>query len=173
MSRDLLTKHLLLRTPVPADAPAIQHIASDPRVALTTASIRHRYRRDAAVRFIEKIHLTGWSDRMNTALISLATGKLIRMAGYLCDRGEAGLGYMVSPDHLGQGLATEAASRLMAHIFERTSVEAVTAGTMTVNPVSEAVLRKLGFRRERQESISLPVREAVYSVSFWRLDRSC
>jgi ribosomal-protein-alanine N-acetyltransferase len=56
---------------------------------------------------------------------------------------------MVSPAHWGRGYASEAAARLVDHIFEEARFSAIVARCMTANGASAGVLRKLGFRRER------------------------
>jgi len=169
---ELLTSRLRLRTPVVGDAESLRLIASDPRVALTTASIPHPYPHEGAIQFIQQIRGVAGTDRRNLAITLSGGDELIGMVGFIGDGPEAELSYMVSPSHWGQGYATEAASRLVTYIFAETQFAAVTARAMVSNPASEAVLRKVGLRWVREGDVELPLRGGVFPTSFWRLDRT-
>jgi len=172
MDIELSTSRLRLRTPVVEDAEALRWIASDSRVALTTASIPHPYPRDGAIEFIQQIRSAVGTDRCNLAITLLGREELIGMVGFVGHGTEAELNYMVSPSCWGRGIATEAASRLVAYIFAETQFAAVIARAMVSNPASEAVLRKVGLRRVREGDVELPLRGGVFPTSFWRLDRT-
>ena len=173
-SRDfeLLTSRLRLRTPVVEDAGALRLIASDPRVALTTASIPHPYPRDGAIAFIQQIRSVPGTDRRNLAITLSGRDELIGMVGFIGHGTEAELSYMVSPSCWGHGYATEAAARLVGYIFAETPFVAVIGRAMICNPASEAVLRKAGLRWVRAGDVELPLRGGVFPTSFWRLDRA-
>ncbi len=166
----LSTSRLCLRTPNPGDAGALQAIASDERVARTTASIPHPYPEGEARNRIELIRRAAGSHRRNLAVTLISTGEFIGMIGFSGMSDSAELTYMISPDRWGQGYATEAAAMLVAHIFEATPFISVTASARVDNPSSEAVLRKVGFRKERVADTDIPLRGMVAPVSFWRLD---
>jgi RimJ/RimL family protein N-acetyltransferase len=168
---ELSTSRLLLRTPVLDDAEALQSIASDPRVARTTASIPHPYPQGGAVAFIEQVRSLAAADRRNLAITLLSQNVLIGMVGFLGKGSEAELSYMVSPACWGRGYATEAANRLIDYIFAETRFTAVIGRAMIANPASEAVLRKAGLRREREADVVLALRGGVFPTSFWRLNR--
>jgi RimJ/RimL family protein N-acetyltransferase len=55
------------------------------------------------------------------------------------------VGYILHPDHWGQGLATEALSAVVGHIFASRAVEAITADVDPRNGGSLRLLAKLGF----------------------------
>ncbi|SLN40009.1 Spermidine N(1)-acetyltransferase [Falsiruegeria litorea R37] len=62
------------------------------------------------------------------------------------------IGYILHPDHWGKGLAFEALSAFLPRAFERFDRELVfKAECDPRNLASGALLRKLGFRRTRQE----------------------
>jgi RimJ/RimL family protein N-acetyltransferase len=94
------------------------------------------------------------------------------MVGFIGKGADAELGYMVSPVYWGQGYATEAASRLVEYIFAETAFVTVIGRAMIANPASEAVLRKVGLRREREANVELPLRGGAIPTSFWRLHRA-
>jgi RimJ/RimL family protein N-acetyltransferase len=168
---ELLTDRLRLRTPRIDDADAIQSIAADPRVALTTASIPHPYPEGGARSFILHVEHVASRDRRNLAMILRQGNELVGMVGYDTHGLEAELAYMVSPNHWGSGYGSEACRRIVAHIFEATDAKAVVARVMTANKASEAVLRKAGLRWQFEESVELPIRSGTFPTSFWRLER--
>lgn len=67
------------------------------------------------------------------------------------DETNAEVGYVVHPDHHGQGFATEAARAMLALAFDPAhglALHRVTARIDQRNPASAAVLTKLGMRQE-------------------------
>jgi RimJ/RimL family protein N-acetyltransferase len=168
---ELLTARLLLRTPRIEDAPAIQAIAADPRVARTTASIPHPYPEDGAAQFIQHVRDVANGEQRNLAIVLRRSRDVIGMIGYEIAGGEAELAYMLSPAHWGQGYATEACREMIAYIFETTRAAAIVARVMIDNKASEAVLRKVGFSWQRAAAVELPLRGGAFLTSFWRLGR--
>jgi len=168
---ELLTARLLLRTPRLEDAPAIQAIAADPRVARTTASIPHPYPEDGATRFIRHVREVANGEQRNLAIVLRRSRDVIGMIGYEIKAGEAELAYMLSPAHWRQGYATEACRQMIAYIFEATRATAIVARIMADNSASEAVLRKVGFSWQREAAVELPLRGGAFVTSFWRLER--
>ena len=55
------------------------------------------------------------------------------------------IGYILHPDHWGQGLATEALTAVIPHVFATRAVEAITADVDPRNVGSLRLLAKLGF----------------------------
>jgi len=168
---ELLTERLLLRTPRIEDAPAIQAIAADPRVARTTASIPHPYPENGAAQFIEHVREVANGERRNLAIVLRRGRDVVGMVGYEITGSDAELAYMLSPRHWGQGYATEACRAMVAYIFEATKAAAVVARVMVDNKASESVLRKVGFRWQREAPVELPLRGGSFLTSFWRLTR--
>jgi RimJ/RimL family protein N-acetyltransferase len=64
------------------------------------------------------------------------------------DDGEADLGYTLSADHWGQGLASEAAAAMLEVAFGTLGLHRVGATCDVENTGSFGVMRKLGMRRE-------------------------
>jgi len=169
---ELLTVRLLLRTPRIEDAPAIQAIAADPRVAPTTASIPHPYPEDGAAQYIRHVREVAGQEQCNLAIVLRRSRDVIGMTGYEIAGREAELAYMLSPAHWGQGYATEACRKTIAHIFETTDATAVVARVMADNKASEGVLRKAGFSWQREAPVELPLRGGSFLTSFWRVGRN-
>lgn len=62
--------------------------------------------------------------------------------------GTAEVGYMIDPDHWGNGYATDAVSRLCQYAFEERRLNKVYAKVYATNPASRRVLEKVGFVEE-------------------------
>lgn len=62
--------------------------------------------------------------------------------------GHAEIGYVLHPDHNGQGFATEAAGALLALAFDELGAHRVTAKLDARNAASAAVVERLGMRLE-------------------------
>ena len=62
--------------------------------------------------------------------------------------GTAELGYMLHPDHWGNGYMTDAARRLVRYGFDQRRLHKVAANAFATNPASQRVLEKVGFEQE-------------------------
>jgi len=60
----------------------------------------------------------------------------------------AEIGYWLTPDHWGKGLATEIVRALVEYATAETDVEQLTANCFGWNPASTRVLEKAGFHKE-------------------------
>lgn len=58
------------------------------------------------------------------------------------------MGYVVSEEYWGRGLATEAASRAIKHVFEDTYADVLSVLHYPFNVASRKVIEKCGFRYE-------------------------
>jgi ribosomal-protein-alanine N-acetyltransferase len=167
---EIVTPRLRLRTPVATDAVALQAVVADPRVALTTASIPHPYPDDGAWDFIRHVRRIAGPTQRNLAIVLPGNDELIGMVGFGPVGPDAELAYMLSPRYWGHGFATEAAGRLVAYIFEKTTFPSIIAKAMKSNPASAVVLRKVGFREDGEADVELPTRGGHFRTTFWRLD---
>lgn len=61
---------------------------------------------------------------------------------------QADIGFTLAPAHQGRGYATEAAGRLLDHLFADRGLHKVSAECDARNTASAALLRRLGFRQE-------------------------
>lgn len=80
-------------------------------------------------------------------------------------RPEMGLFWSLGADYRGQGYATEAAQRLIAHLFEVWQVQRLVATTEYDNAASIAVMQRLGMRIEHNPNPD-PVWFQVVGVLF-------
>lgn len=90
-------------------------------------------------------------------------GQVIGKAGFYYP---PDIGYILHPDHWGQGLATEALTAMLDRLFDATDHDQATADVDPENPASIRVLAKLGFVRtgfaERTWNINGDWKDSLY-----------
>lgn len=62
--------------------------------------------------------------------------------------GVAEVGYMIAPDHWGNGYATDALAEVCGYAFAERGLDKVYAHAYATNPASRRVLEKVGFTEE-------------------------
>lgn len=75
---------------------------------------------------------------------------------------QAELGWVVAPEHAGQGIATEAARELLRICFEHLGLHRVTALCFADNEASWRVMERIGMRREAHN-----VRDSLHRTRGW------
>ena len=145
-SPELTSPRLLLRRFASTDGPALHAYLSRPE----------------AVKFepygvIDAQEADGWAEQRATdpafwAICLRDGGELIGNL-YLASVAPSEwrtweLGYVLHPDHWGQGYASEAATRLLDECFGAWGAHRVTASCDVANAASWRLLERLGFRRE-------------------------
>jgi len=143
----LTSERLLLRPLTLFDAPQIQQMASDKRVAEMTASIPHPYPETGAVDWISE-HESKWQQREQASfgVILKSSEKVVGCVGLILkgDK-EADLGYWIGVDYWGKGYATESAKCIVAFGFDGLGLSKILARRLSRNPASGNVLFKAGF----------------------------
>ncbi len=169
----LETRRLWLRWPAPGDADDLTAVAGLRDVAEMTARVPHPYPKGEAASRIDE-----WRKRNGQGngllLVLTRKGPDRRVVGTIgVDPTTAGLslGYLLAPEHAGQGLATEAAQAVLDATFILTAVPDVEASVRVVNPASRRVLEKCGFRYEGTVLQQFPARGGMISCDRFRLDR--
>jgi RimJ/RimL family protein N-acetyltransferase len=111
----LASEGLVLRPFADEDAPRVQHLAGDRRIADTTATIPHPYPEDAALAWITRMRAQWASVETASFAITLAPGAELVGAISLMniEAGAAELGYWVGVPYWGRGIATCAARRVI------------------------------------------------------------
>ena len=138
------TPRLLLRPGFPEDAPALAAAIGDEQVVRGLARVPWPYGLAEAQSFLAMpAH-----PFLPSCLITERTGAApIVVGGCGLHRSESGsveLGYWIARPHWGRGLATEAASAVVA-MARALRLPALQAGHFLDNPASGRVLEKLGF----------------------------
>ena len=75
---------------------------------------------------------------------------------------QAELGWVISPDHAGQGFGTEAARALLRICFEGLGLRRVTANCFAANEPSWRLMESIGMRREAHN-----VRDSLHRSGDW------
>jgi ribosomal-protein-alanine N-acetyltransferase len=137
---EILTPRLTLRSARADDLEAIHAVLSDPRATLWWSTPPHET--------LEQTRL--WLDSMiahgpdNPDFVIERDGVVIGKAGFwrLPD-----VGYILHPDHWGQGLAGEAVAAAIGHVFATRGVNDLTADVDPDNAASIRLLERLGFAK--------------------------
>ena len=75
---------------------------------------------------------------------------------------EAEIGWILAPEHQGQGYGTEAVEALLSICFDQLGVRRVTAGCFTANEPSWRLAERVGMRRE-----SHTIRDGLHRTRGW------
>ncbi len=148
----LETARLILRPFVLDDAANLYLLNSDPEVLRYTgdqppASIEAA-RRGLLERPLADYRLHGFG---RSACVLKATGQFIGFAGlkYVPELCEVDLGYRLSREFWGQGLATEAARASVAHGFNELGLQRIIGLVEPLHVASVRILQKCGMEYER------------------------
>jgi len=145
----LETDRLILRPPTLNDVDALIAAIDHPDIAHNTLRIPYPYTRDDAVEFLSAVAESDEGEERSFAVTLRESGALIGMCGFQAPTwGRSEIGYWISSAHWGVGYATEAARRVIRHVFETTDVYRVQATFFTRNPASRRVQEKAGMTFE-------------------------
>lgn len=148
MPGPLETSRLVLRPLAREDRARLVAVAGRREIADTTISVPHPFETTDAEAWIEDRA----PCRARFAVAWRAAPE--RLVGYAglhdvsLEHAHAELSFWIEPEEAGQGLATEAAGRLIAHAFDGLDLNRISAFHMVRNAASERVLRKLGLQPE-------------------------
>lgn len=152
MQPTLTTARLLLRPFTLADAPDVQRLAGDARVAGPTAAVPHPYPDGAAEAWIAT-HAAAFAAglQVNCAITLRSTGTLLGaislMDIHLADA-RAEVGYWIGVDHWRQGYCSEALVALIGYAHQGLGLTRIVARCAASNPGSAGVMEKAGLQRE-------------------------
>ena len=146
----LETDRLLLRELLIGDAPAVQRLAADERIARTTF-VPHPYEDGMAEEWIRS-QARDYRDGklVNFAVVNTAEGELVGSIGLVLQtvHRRAELGYWIGVPYWGRGYCTEAARAVVGWGFRELDLHRITAPHFGSNPASGRVLEKIGMRKE-------------------------
>jgi RimJ/RimL family protein N-acetyltransferase len=142
---------LLLRPFTDADAPVVQKLAGDKKVAATTAVIPHPYEDGMAEEWIVT-HEAGWHLGRGLILaITVPPGEtVIGAIGFTIkpEHETAELGYWLGVPFWGQGYCTEAARAVIEYGFSTLALHRIQAHHLGNNPASGRIMQKVGMKFE-------------------------
>ena len=146
----LRTERLVLRPFVYRDAPRVQALAGDARVAATTLNIPHPYGDGVAETWIAS-HISDYlAGRSMTCAIARPELGVVGAIGLSvrARHRKADMGYWIGVEYWGRGYATEAAGAIIEFAASHFQLEKITAHHMIENPASGRVMEKLGMVKE-------------------------
>ena len=143
------TDRIALRPFTAEDAPLVQRLAGDLRVAKTLALVPHPYPDDAAARWIATHRESAKSGTEYVFAITRQPDSELMGAISLRSRpGKyGGLGYWLGHKYWGHGYATEAVQCMEAVAFDWLNLPQLTSSALKSNIASHRVLEKSYFRR--------------------------
>lgn len=147
----LETERLLLRPFRRTDASAVERILSNPLVTATLLDTPQPFGRAEAELWV-KLGQALWKqrERFSFGLVLKAQKRLIGCVDIELqsqhNRGD--IAYWLEPECWGQGLATEAAGRMLRYGFDRLGLHRVYAQCIRTNVASTRVMEKIGLQYE-------------------------
>jgi RimJ/RimL family protein N-acetyltransferase len=163
---EIVTPRLKLRRARPEDLAAMHAILGDPRAMRYWSSLPHTDLAETQ-RFLDAT-INAPPDESDDYFIELR-GQVIGKAG--CWRLPE-IGYILHPDHWGQGLAREAVEALIPCMFARHPIPAITADVDPRNAASLALLARLGFVETGRAERTCQVGDAWCDSVYLALARS-
>ena len=156
----LTSARLILRPPVEADAERLPALLDDWEMVRHTALIPHPYGPDDARAFLAlQAGRRARGEGVALMMERTADGALVGCVGFgLEGDGTPELGYWVARAAWGQGLGTEAARRLVRHLFEDLGHRRVWATAHPDNHASTRLLQRLGFVPDGVATCARPAR---------------
>lgn len=142
------TARLRLRALVGPDAPEIERLAGDWEIARFTANIPHPYPPGSAAPWIEETWAEARAGKKIVAAVERrADGALVGCVELDLTQGPGlgVLGFWVGRPYWGAGIASEAASAVIALGFDRFGLSRIEAAAVPANRRSIGVQEKLGF----------------------------
>ena len=170
----LETARLWLRWPRISDAAAINRFCSLWEVARYTARIPHPYPPGSAERFIYAAREANASGRDLTLTMTPTRGKSEAIGSISLEtRGvdRLALGFVLTPEAWGKGLATEAAQAVIDAGFGLTPAVEILASVSIENAASRSVLEKCGFAHVGTGPQGAPARGGMVPCHSFRLGR--
>lgn len=147
----LETRKLLLWPFKPGDAPIVEELAGDKRVAETTLTIPHPYPSGSAINWIKNHHeraekqesiIFAIEEKSEGMIIGTVTLRLEK------DHKRAEIAYWLGVPYWGKGYATDAIKKAIDFGFNSIGLNRIWATVMKKNIASNKVLIKNGFNHE-------------------------
>jgi RimJ/RimL family protein N-acetyltransferase len=144
----LETPRLILRPFELWDAPEVQRLAGDFRIADTTLRIPHPYEDGMAEAWIlQQAETTLQSAELVFAIVRKEDAALVGAIGLAgIGGGEAELGYWIGVPYWNQGYCSEAGIAVLTLAFSKLGLNRIHANHFRRNPTSGRVLQKLGMK---------------------------
>jgi RimJ/RimL family protein N-acetyltransferase len=174
MNPILETDRLRLRPLVADDAPVIEGLLSDPRLAATTLGIPHPFPENGGSAWIERmVHFPGTTRNFPMAVVVKDSPVLMGVAGIHLSHSQKGeLGYWVGVPYWGKGYTTEAVKRLIQFGFEDLGLNRIFASHFANNPASGRVMAKAGMTYEGTMRQHIQKQDVLLDLIFYSVLQS-
>lgn len=138
-----------LRPLAPGDAPVVQCLAADERIADTTANIPHPYPEGEAQRWLAHVAQRTAAGTHRAFAITTDDDDTLKGVISLIDLEvtSAEVGFWIGVPHWGRGLAGGALSQVCTIARDELGLESLRARVLARNPASCRVLERCGFVR--------------------------
>ncbi len=149
------SERLILRKFLIEDAPVVQNLVNDKRIAEPTENIPHPYPDGLADEWINS-HQQKWEEgKLASFAITLKSNQMLMGAISLMnmDLSEGELGYWIGVKYWNQGYCTEACKSLIKFGFSHLKLSRIYAHHLSSNSASGKVLLKSGLAHCGQGSI--------------------
>lgn len=172
----LSTERLLLRALRPGDAPDLLALYADAEVMRHwihppwTALVQAQAAIDEARRDL------ACGRALHLAIEARLDGRLAgscALYDIAPEHRRATLGYLLAAPYWGQGIAREALQALLGHGIGTLGLERIEAEVTPHNAASQALLARLGFRREKRLPARWRVGGATRDVDLWAFTLAC
>ena len=147
----LTTARLRLRPFVPGDAPEVERMVGDRRVAEMTLNIPHPYPTGAAAHWIASHAAAAAAGSFYSFAIELLAEQALLGAIAITPTARfrrAEIGYWLGVEHWNRGYTSEAARRIVAFGFQQLGLVRIQATCYPRNPASARVMQKAGLAYE-------------------------
>ncbi len=167
----LIGEGLRLRALCLTDAPAIQRLAGDQRIADTTANIPHPYPDGEAERWLASVAAdTEAGTKLAYAITVADSGELAGCVSFMdIADGEAEIGYWVAVPYWGRGIATRAVRSLLDYGLGDMGLRRVHARVLSRNEASGKVLLNLGFTHLGNQPTTCGYRQQEEPCDYYEL----
>lgn len=166
---ELQTERLILRKMCVGDAEDMYAYARRSEVTRYLLWSPHPdlfYTRDY-LRYLATRYATG--SFYDWAIVLKSTGRMIGTCGFTsfdAPHDAAEIGYVLSPDYRGQGIAPEAVRAVLAFGFERLALHRIEARFIEGNDASLRVMEKVGMRFEGYRREAMLVKGSYRTIGY-------
>lgn len=162
---EIVTPRLRLRTAAPSDLAGIHAVLSDASAMRWWATPPHQTLEESEAWLAAMIA----NGPEHPDFIIECAGEVIGKVGFWAP---PEIGYILHPSHWGRGLASEALTAAIDHLFAHHSFDQITADVDPANDASIRLLERMGFIKTGSAEVTMQVGGVWVDSLFYALTRS-